>query len=104
MKSRSLSRPVADCPERYDAILTGVRMPLLDGISATRNIRGLRSPAARAVPSIAMTAPAFKEDKTVCLEAGMNGHRARPIAMEKLFATLTRFFAVPARNLQTEGA
>lgn len=94
---------MADCPGKYDVILMDVQMPILDGISATRHIRELCSPAARTVPIIAMTANAFKEDEAACLMAGMDGYIAKPIDVEKLFAILTRLFAVPAQEQQPEG-
>ena len=71
----------------YDLILMDIQMPRLDGYQATRQIRAL--PDERAdVPIIAMTANAFEEDKKAAFAAGMNGHIAKPIEIEKMIKTL----------------
>ena len=59
----------------YDAVLMDIRMPVLDGYAATRQIRKSRDPAVRSVPIIAMTADAFDEDIEKAREAGMNAFR-----------------------------
>lgn len=66
-------------PEKYDAVIMDVQMPVMDGYSATAAIRGLDVPRAGAVPIIAMTANAFREDAERCLSCGMNDHLAKPI-------------------------
>ena len=75
----------------YDAILMDVMMPVMDGLTAARAIRGLNRPDAKTIPIIAMTANAFEEDAQKCLEAGMNAHLAKPLDMEKLTATIAWF-------------
>lgn len=77
----------------YDAILMDVRMPVMDGLQATRTIRAMDRPDAATVPIIAMTADAFSEDIRNCLEAGMNGHVAKPINPDLLVDALNRAFA-----------
>ena len=72
----------------YDAILMDIRMPVMDGYEAARRIRALDRPDAKTVPIIAMTADAFADDVQKCLDAGMNGHIAKPIDPEKLYASL----------------
>ncbi len=72
----------------YDCILMDIRMPVMDGYEATREIRALSRPDAGTVPIIAMTADAFSEDIQKCLDAGMNRHLAKPIEPEKLYRTL----------------
>jgi CheY-like chemotaxis protein len=57
-------------------------MPVLNGLDATRAIRRLPDDWARLVPINAMTADAFSENVTECLEAGMDGHIAKPIDMK----------------------
>ena len=74
----------------YDAVLMDIRMPVMDGLSATRAIRALDRPDAKTTPIIAMTANAFEEDVRECLEAGMNGHIAKPLDPEQMFAMLAK--------------
>ena len=72
----------------YDAILMDVRMPLMDGLQATVNIRHWNKADAKTVPIIAMTANAFDEDVEKSRAAGMNAHLAKPIEPELLYRTL----------------
>ena len=74
----------------YDAILMDVRMPEMDGYTATQMIRSLNRPDAKIIPIIAMTANVFDEDIQRCIEAGMNIHLSKPIEPEKMYETLTR--------------
>ena len=79
--------------EYYDVILMDVRMPVMDGIAATKAIRALEREDAQTVPILAMTADAFSEDVQKCLNAGMNGHVAKPIDPEKLYHTLIQILS-----------
>ena len=72
----------------YDVVLMDILMPGMDGLEATRTIRALERADARMVPIIAMTANAFQEDVRKSLEAGMNGHLAKPVDAKQLFRTL----------------
>ena len=63
----------------YALIFMDVQMPEMNGLDATRAIRKLEDPWASSIPIIAMTADAFSENVTECLNAGMNGHIAKPI-------------------------
>ena len=72
----------------YDAILMDVRMPVMDGLTATKSIRRLPRTDAKTIPIIAMTANVFDEDVERSLEAGMNAHLAKPIEPDRLYATL----------------
>lgn len=74
----------------YDVVLMDVRMPVMDGIEATKAIRRLERPDAKTVPIIAMTADAFAEDVQRCLDAGMDGHMAKPIEPDNLYQTLQK--------------
>ncbi|MDR3277577.1 MAG: response regulator, partial [Oscillospiraceae bacterium] len=68
--------------EQFDLVLMDMQMPVLDGVGATERIRALDNPHAKSVPIVAMTANAFKEDVLKCLNAGMNGHLAKPIEID----------------------
>ena len=72
----------------YDAILMDIRMPVLDGIGATVQIRNLKRNDARTIPIIAMTANAFDEDTKRSLSNGMDGHLTKPIDVKTLYETL----------------
>jgi len=79
----------ASQPHYFDVILMDIQMPIMDGLTATREIRKRVSREdARTVPIIAMTADAFDEDMKKSIESGMNGHVAKPVDNEKLYATL----------------
>ena len=72
----------------YDAILMDVRMPVMDGLTATETIRALEREDAREIPIIAMTANVFDEDVERSFKAGMNAHLSKPIEPDKIFETL----------------
>lgn len=73
----------------YDVILMDIRMPVMDGLEATKVIRSMESrPDGRMIPIVAMTANAFEEDVKKSLEAGMNGHLSKPIDIKKMYALL----------------
>ena len=72
----------------YDMILMDIQMPQMDGYKATRVIRRLPDKNKACIPIIAMTANAFEEDKRKAIAAGMNGHIAKPIQVDKLLSTL----------------
>ena len=77
-------------PGYYQLVLMDVRMPVMDGYGATREIRSLEDPALASVPILAMTANAFEEDRQEALASGMNGHLSKPIDVEMLFDTLDK--------------
>ena len=75
--------------DRFDAVLMDVRMPVMDGIEATRRIRMLAGEAG-ATPIIAISADVMPETTRTCLAAGMNAMLAKPIERDALVATLRR--------------
>ena len=73
----------------YDIILMDIQMPQMDGYEAARQIRALQDPGKAAIPIVAVTANAFEEDRRTALEAGMNGHLAKPYDIAKIMRTLS---------------
>ncbi|MDD2971095.1 MAG: response regulator [Lachnospiraceae bacterium] len=74
--------------DTYDVILMDIRMPVMDGLAATKTIRGLDRPDAVTVPIIAMTANAYTEDMENTRAAGMNAHLSKPIQVRTLYSTI----------------
>jgi len=73
----------------YDAIVMDLKMPVKDGLTATRSIRkNQERPDAQTVPVIAMTAHAFDDELQNSIESGMNGHITKPINVNKLYKVL----------------
>ncbi len=77
----------------YDAILMDIRMPVMNGIEATKRIRNTDRLDAFTVPIIAMTANAFDDDMKKSVECGMNGHLTKPIDMPKVMQTFSRIWS-----------
>ena len=75
----------------FNAILMDIMMPIMDGLTATKEIRKLTRPDAKTIPIIAMTANAFEEDAKRCLDAGMNAHLTKPLEIEKAVATIGKY-------------
>ena len=78
----------------YAAILMDMRMPEMDGLTATATIRALDRPDAKTIPIIALTANAFDEDVQRSLQAGLNAHLSKPVDPEALFETLETMIEV----------
>ncbi len=74
----------------YALIFMDIQMPEMNGLDATRSIRALEDPWASSIPIIAMTADAFSENVTECLNAGMNGHIAKPIDVKLVIKEIRR--------------
>ena len=77
-------------PAQYDLVFMDIQMPVMNGLEATREIRKLENPYAAGIPIIAMTADAFSENVAECLEAGMNGHIAKPIDINNVIKELRK--------------
>ena len=74
----------------YTLIFMDVQMPEMNGLDATRTIRKLENTWASSIPIVAMTADAFSENITECLDAGMNGHIAKPIDVKLVIREIRR--------------
>ena len=79
------------CPGTYQVILMDIRMPIMDGLEAARRIRALNRPDSERIPIFAMTANAYKEDREMSRNAGMNEHLAKPIEPELLFSAIREY-------------
>jgi len=75
--------------DTYDMILMDIQMPQMDGYKATQAIRNLPDEDKASIPIVAMTANAFEEDKRDAIAAGMNGHIAKPIQVDKMLSILS---------------
>jgi ABC-type amino acid transport substrate-binding protein/DNA-binding response OmpR family regulator/HPt (histidine-containing phosphotransfer) domain-containing protein len=84
----------------YDVVLMDIQMPIMDGYTATREIR--RDERFKELPIIAMTAHAMAGDEEKSLEAGMNGHVAKPIDPDKLFSTLQKWIKPSEKRVQVQ--
>jgi PAS domain S-box-containing protein len=76
---------------RYDLVLMDVQMPVMDGLTATRQIRAFDEPAGGRTPIIALTANVLPEQVATCLAAGMDDHLGKPINPTKLLETVVRW-------------
>ena len=89
----------------YDLVLKDVRMPNVDGLSATRQIRAAERDGRR-LPIIAMTANAMKEDQRRCLDAGMDDYLSKPLKPTTLVETVNRWIdrsEAPAKHAGSDG-
>lgn len=77
-------------PGQYQAILMDIQMPVMDGLTACRRIRGMERQDAKAIPIIAMTANSFKEDEDAALAAGMDDFLTKPVDVSQLYQVLKK--------------
>jgi signal transduction histidine kinase/ActR/RegA family two-component response regulator len=90
-------------PYTYDAILMDIRMPVMNGIEATKAIRSLPNREdAKTIPILAMTANTFDEDVHQCLDAGMNDYLAKPVDPARMYEALAK--AITAKDTQMNTA
>ena len=85
-------------PGEIDVVFMDLQMPVMNGLDATREIRKLENPYASKIPIIAMTADAFSENIAECLEAGMNGHIAKPIDINNVIRELRKLRQTTPKN------
>lgn len=81
-------------PGHFDIILMDIQMPVLNGYTATKEIRSFKDERLSQIPIIAVSANAVEEDKKESLEAGMNGHIAKPINEKELIKVLKEVLVV----------
>ncbi len=84
----------------FDIIIMDIMMPVMDGITATKTIRALDRPDAKTIPIVAMTANAYEEDIRNTQAAGMNAHLSKPIDVDLMFKTLSRFYPVVQKEVR----
>ncbi|MCR4892926.1 MAG: response regulator, partial [Lachnospiraceae bacterium] len=77
-------------PGHFDLILMDMRMPVLDGLGATKEIRKSSHPDGKDIPIVALTANAFDEDVQRAIQAGMNAFLSKPVEPDKLYETISR--------------
>ena len=82
-------------PGYYAAILMDMRMPVMDGLEATKTIRSMERSDAGTIPIIALTANAFDDDVQRSMQAGLNAHLSKPIEPAALFRTLEELVKQP---------
>lgn len=80
----------AESEDYYDLLIMDIRMPVLDGLSATRIIRSSAHKRAKSIPIIALTANAFEEDLRMSYEAGINYHLTKPVESHMLYKVITQ--------------
>ena len=79
-----------------------VQMPRMDGYEATRRIRALPDPQLSHIPILAVTANAFAEDRQAALEAGMDGHIAKPVSVQALELAIARLLSRRSGDADTD--
>ena len=80
--------PAAD---PVDLILMDIRMPVMDGLEATRRIRASEHPHAKSIPILALTANGLEEDNREILAAGMNERLSKPLSVQLLYERVQRY-------------
>ncbi|MDR1481679.1 MAG: PAS domain S-box protein [Synergistaceae bacterium] len=87
----------------FDMVFMDVQMPVMDGLEATRQIRGIMNYDEKSLPIIAMTAHAMKGDYEKSVNAGMNDHLTKPIDPDALYSTLKKWAVKKTSGQDTEG-
>lgn len=86
--SEAVKKYIAKREDYYYAILMDIRMPVMDGLEATKMIRGRGDKNGTRVPIIAMSANAFEEDRQIAYEAGIDEYLIKPVEIDKLCKAL----------------
>ena len=89
-------------PNSFDLVLMDLQMPVMDGITATKEIRGRGEEYFKKVPILAMSARAFQKDKEECFEVGMNSYIVKPIDPTLLYEDLAKFLPVAAEEAESQ--
>lgn len=84
--------------DNFDVVLMDANMPVLDGLEATKLIRDNERTTGKHVPIIALTARAMQEDRSRCLNAGMDGYVTKPIDRKELFLTIGKIVSKGREN------
>ena len=84
--------------DAFDMVLMDIQMPIMDGLTATREIRAREDEYFKKVPILAMSARAFQKDTEECLDAGMNAHIVKPIDPTVLYEEMAKFLPVAAET------
>lgn len=87
----AIERFAASAPGEIDLILMDVMMPVMNGYEATRIIREMPRPDAKAIPILAMSSNAFQDDVQKSRAAGMNAHLPKPLSTENLLEAIARY-------------
>ncbi|MBU5628229.1 response regulator [Oscillibacter sp. MSJ-2] len=77
--------------EPVDLILMDIRMPVMDGLEATRRIRASGHPRAKSIPILALTANGLERDNKEILDAGMNRRLSKPLSVQLLYETIQTY-------------
>lgn len=87
----SLKMLEASEPGRYSLIFMDIQMPVMNGLEAAKAIRRLDDVRKSSIPIIAMTANAFAQDVSDCINAGMNAHIAKPVNMNIMLSEIKKY-------------
>ncbi len=90
--------------DAFDLVLMDIQMPVMDGLTATKEIRAREDEYFKKVPILAMSARAFRKDTEECFQAGMNAHIVKPIDPSLLYEEMAKFLPVAAEMPKPDAA
>ena len=82
----------------FDIVLMDIQMPVMDGYTATAEIRALDDESKASIPIIAMTANAFKEDEEAAFNAGMQAYISKPLDVDKMLKTIAKIHSTKSKG------